>query len=147
MANSSTYSDFSINKYGGKVYHGDAWLCQKCNKNHSWTQGCKPAPKGAAAPQRADSKPTVKTDCVRADKDKVTSKDRCNLCKKGFKRTDAVIRSRDLKRFSESPLMIHRRCMENLLAESVDDEAKDQEKFERYRKDIADKYGIEEQDG
>lgn len=126
------------------------WTCRKCGEPHSWQQGCKPItlpvprPSTPAPSLARKSKPV--TDVVRADKDKVTSKDRCNLCSKGFKRSDAVIRVRDLQKFSEPGTLFHRRCMEGLLEVSVDDAPKDKKKFDEYREQIADKYGIEAQD-
>lgn len=140
--------------YRGKwhePYNRQQWQCHKCGQYHSWNGGCVPAPSlpipqpSVPAPSVA-KKPKPVTDVVRADKDKITSKDRCNLCSKGFKRSDAVIRVRDLQKFSEPGTLFHRRCMEGLLEVSVDDEPKDKKKFDEYRDQIADKYGIEAQD-
>lgn len=96
-----------------------------------------------AKPKR--SKPKRMTDCVRAD-GTVSNRARCDICKKAYKKTDAVIRVQDLDNFSEDPITYHRRCMENLLAGSVDDKVKDDKRFDNYRKEVADKYGIEVDD-
>lgn len=135
-ANMMAVSDY----HRPNTYNG--WDCIHCGVSHSHKAGCAPKPK--PMPVQRKQKPV--TDVVRADKDKITSKDRCNLCNKGFKRSDAVIRVRDLQFFSQPGTLFHRRCMEGLLEVSVDDAPKDKKKFEEYREQIADKYGIEAQD-
>lgn len=126
------------------------WQCHHCGGNHSWTKGCPdikptvpwqspPVPSVGTKPAR--KAPKHVTDVVRGTE--VTG--RCNLCKKAFKKSDAIIQISDVANFADDPCLIHRRCMEDLLSSSIDDAPKEKQKFEEYRREIADKYGIEDE--
>ncbi len=65
---------------------------------------------------------------------------RCNLCKGQFRSQDAVIVVEDLSNFADDPCCTHRRCMEELLGNSVDDEPKMKAQFEDYRAKLQEKY-------
>lgn len=73
----------------------------------------------------------------------VSPTDRCILCPPGknkIRKDDAAIRIRDFADVSMDPIMVHRRCMENVLGSSVDDRPKMRTRFQRYRDDLADDY-------
>lgn len=125
------------------------WTCPACREQHSWNRGCdvrrrkpqavKPEPV-KPEPRRT---PNQKIEVVRGTE----VSGRCKLCKKGFKKSDAVIEIADVANFADDSLQIHRRCMEALLSDSIDDAPKEKANFDHYRDHIADKYGIETQDG
>jgi hypothetical protein len=130
----------------GRNDFGGYWQCHACGGNHSWTRGCPTTepttPWKNPQPTQVRRKPNHKTSVVRGN----FATGKCNLCRKGFKKSDAVIQVDDVANFADDPTLFHRRCMEDLLSSSIDDEPKEQAKFERYREEIADKYGIEIED-
>lgn len=121
------------------------WTCPTCREKHSWTAGCatrrrKPvAAKPAKTTPEPRRKPNHQISVVRGTQ----VAGRCNLCKKGFKKSDAVIQVADVANFADDSCLIHRHCMEAMLSDSIDDEPKEKAKFDHYREHIADKYGIE----
>jgi hypothetical protein len=94
-------------------------------------------------PRRGRTRSLFDVDVVHATQANVLDSARCLICKKAYKKTDAVIRSRNLKEPSTPAQTMHRRCVEALLSSSVEDVPKENVKFERYRQQVADKHGIE----
>jgi hypothetical protein len=92
-------------------------------------------------PSRSRSK--ISTDVVYAVHGKLLDSARCSICGGKYKVTDAVVRTRDLSTPSAKATSTHRRCMEDLLSSSVEDQPIEQSKFEKYRQQVADKNGIE----
>lgn len=75
----------------------------------------------------------------------VSPSDRCILCPAGknkIRKDDAAIRIRDFADVSVDPIMIHRRCLEAVLATAVDDRPKMLTRFEQYRAKLAEELGL-----
>lgn len=121
-----------------------SWAYAVEHDHKNYQQFVPPRPQKPKKPKANTSqKPKYGIDCVRAEPSNVLDSARCSICTLKYKKTDAVVRVRNFDDASAPAVTTHRRCMEAMLADSANDEAKDEAAFDEYRDRIADKYGIE----
>ncbi len=81
-------------------------------------------------------------DVVHAKGNTITSA-RCAICRNQYRMDDATLRMQNLSDPVLDDVTMHRRCVEGLLANSVEDAPREKVKFEKYRGMLAERHGIE----